>query len=58
MNFNKEEYISSTTKDMEVQCFGFVLQEDLLRCSPLKMFDKYVIVYMSCSCYCKFLLEI
>ena len=58
MNFNREKHISSIAKDMEVQCFGFVLQEDLLRCSLLEIFNRHVIVYISYSCYCKLPLEI
>jgi len=58
MNFNREKHISSIAKDMEVQYFGFVLQEDLLRCSPLEIFNRHVIVYISYSCYCKLPLEI
>jgi len=52
-NFIREEYIGSIAKDTKVQCFGFVSQEDFLRCFPFEMFDRYTIVYMSHSCYCK-----
>ena len=52
-NFNRKEYIGSTAKDIEVQYFGFVSQEDLLRYSLLETSDRCVILYMSCSCYCK-----
>ena len=58
MNFSRKEHIGSTAKDIEVQCFGFVPQEDLLRCSLLETSDKCVIVYISYSCYCKLPLEI
>ena len=51
-------YEGSTAKDMEVQCFGFVLQENLLRCSLLEISDKCVIVYVSCSYYYELLLGI
>jgi len=54
INFSGEKYISSTTKDMEVKCFGFVTQENLLRCSLLETFNRCVIVYMSYSFHCKF----
>ena len=30
-----------------------VSQEDLLRCSLLKMSNRHIIVYMSYSCYCE-----
>jgi len=53
MNFNREEHIGSTDKDMEVQCFGFVSQENLLRCSSLETSNRCTIVYISCSYYCK-----
>jgi len=46
MNFTREEHIGSIAKDTEVQFFGFVIQEDLLRCFLLKMFNRYVIVCM------------
>ena len=29
MNFTREKHIGSTAKDMEVQHFGFIIQEDL-----------------------------
>jgi len=57
-NFSRKQHIGSIAKDTEVQYFRFVPQEDLLRCFPLEMSDRYVIVYMSCSCYCKLLLGI
>ena len=55
-NFNRKKYIGSTAKDTGIQCFGFVLQENLLRYSLLETSDKYVIIYMSYSYYCKLLL--
>ena len=57
-NFIREEYIGSIAKDIEVQCFRFVLQKYFLRYFPLEMSDRYTIVYMSHSCYCKLLLGI
>ena len=51
INFSREEHISSTAKDMKVQCFEFVFQEDFLMYSSLKIFDRYTIIYMSHSYY-------
>ena len=57
-NFSREEYIGFIDKDKEVQYLGIVLQKDLLRCSLLGTSNRYVIVYISYSCYCKFLLGV
>jgi len=51
INFNRKKYIGSTAKDTEVQYFGFISQEGLLKYSPLEMSNRHMIVYMSCSCY-------
>ena len=53
-NFNRKKYIGFTAKDTKVQCFGFVLQENCLRCSPLEISNRYVIVYISYSYYYEF----
>ena len=54
-NFNSEEYIGSIAKNTGVQCFRFVFQKDFLKYSLLEMSNRYVIVYMICSCYCELL---
>ena len=54
MNFNREKHVGFTAKDIEVQCFGFISQEDLLKYSSLKISNRYAIVYMSYSCYYEF----
>jgi len=54
-NFTGEKYIGSMAKDTEVQCFGFITQEDLLRYFLFEMLNKCVIVYISYSYNYKFL---
>jgi len=58
INFTGEKHIGFIAKDIEVQYFGFITQENHLRCSLLETSNRYTIIYMSCNCYCKFLLEI
>ena len=55
MKFTGEKHISSIAKDTEVQCFRFITQENLLRCFPFEMSNRYAIVYISCSCNSKLL---
>jgi len=57
-NFTRERHIGSTAKDIEVQYFGLIIQEDLLRCFSFETSNRCVIVYMSCSCKYKLLPEI
>ena len=57
-NFNREKHIGFTAKDIEVQCFGFVPQEDFLKFSPLETSNRCVIIYMHYSYNCEFPLGI
>jgi len=54
-NFNRKKDIGFIAKDIGVQYFGFVFQKDFLKYSLLEISNRYIIVYMSCSCYCELL---
>ena len=51
-------YISFIAKDIKMQYFRFITQENLLRYFPLEIPNRCVIIYMSYSYNCKFLSEI
>ena len=50
VNFIGEIYVCSTTKDIEVQYFRFLIFEDLLRCFPFEMFNGSTVIDMGGGC--------
>ena len=47
--------IGLIAKDIEVQCFGLIIQENFLRYFLFETSNRYVIIYISCSCNSKLL---